>query len=74
MANVIIQVSDQHFQLTARGSDMNLKFEDGWWVMYTVNATVRAYRRGIAMPKFHKTLSEVEGKYRTWAGIAALAS
>jgi hypothetical protein len=73
MANNIIKVNDQHFKLTARGSEMNLKFEDGWWVMYTVNATVRAFRRGFAIPKFHKTLKDVEDKYKTWAGIAAIA-
>lgn len=71
----IIKVNDKHYKLTARGSEMNLKLDDeGYWVMYTVNAAVRAFRRGYAIPKFHKSLKEVEERYKTWAGIAALAS
>ena len=73
--NNIIKVNDRHYKLTARGSEMNLKLDDeGYWVMYTVNASVRAWSRGIPMPKSHKSLEEVEQRYKTWAGIAALAS
>ena len=74
MATSIVQVSNHHFKRETPGTSMDLKFEGDRWAMYTVNATVRAYNRGIATPKFFKDLKAVEEKYKTWKGIAALAA
>lgn len=76
MANAIMMTGDKEFFLVARGAEMTLKFEAarGEWVMYTVNAAVKAWNRGFAIPKFFRSLEEVEAKYKTWRGIAALAA
>jgi hypothetical protein len=74
MANAIMMTAEKTFTLTARGCDMTLTFDPvyGKWVMYSVNAMVRAYNRGFATPKFFATLADVEAKYKAWRGIAAL--
>lgn len=73
--NAIMMTANKTFTLTARGNDMTLSFDEKReeWVMYTVNAAVRAWNRGFATPKFFKTLADVEAKYKAWRGIAALA-
>jgi hypothetical protein len=74
MANAIQMVDEGKFQLQARGCDMTLvRISDGW-EMYTVNAMVSTYRRGYAIPKFFRSLEEVEAKYKSWRGISALVS
>lgn len=73
--NAIQMTADNSFSLVARGCRMTLRKEnDGRWVMYTVNAMVMAYNRGFATPKYFATLEDVERRYKTWRGIAALAS
>lgn len=76
MANAIMMTGENEFFLIARGAEMTLKRDEvrGEWVMYTVNAMVQAYNRGFATPKFFHSLAEVEAKYKTWRGIAALAA
>lgn len=74
MATAIIKINDHHFKRETPGTTMDLMFERDQWAMYTVNATVRAYNRGIATPKFFKDLKAVEDKYKTWKGIVALAA
>lgn len=76
MANAILMTGDKEFKLTARGCDFTLSFdaERNEWVMHTVNAMVHAYNRGHAIPKFFASLADVEAKYKSWRGIAALAA
>lgn len=69
---MIMQLDDNTFELTARGAVMTLTREGDRWVMYTVNAVVRAYRNGYATPKYFGSLVDVEAKYKTWRGVAAL--
>lgn len=71
MAN-IQQIDSNTFFLVARGAEMTLKREGGRWVMYTVNAVVRAWNNGYATPKYFDSLDEVEQRYKTWRGVAAL--
>ncbi|NMV37215.1 hypothetical protein [Ralstonia insidiosa] len=70
-----IQVTGENsFFLRARGAEMTLKKEGERWAMYTVNAAVRAWRKGFAIPKYFDSLQAVEAKYKAWRGIAALAA
>lgn len=71
-ANLIIQLGLDHFSLQAGGHSMELKREGTRWAMYTVNAAVRAYRHGFAVPKYFNSLPEVESTYKSWRGIASL--
>lgn len=71
-ANMIFQLDQDHFSLQSGGHSMELKREGLRWAMYTVNAAVRAYRRGFASPKYFDSLTEVEGAYKSWRGIATL--
>ena len=69
---MIQQIDDNQFFVKAYGNEMTLiKTMDGW-EMCTVNATVRAYNNGFAIPKFFRTLKEVEAKYKSWKGISKL--
>jgi hypothetical protein len=75
MAQAIQMISEKEFKLVARGCDMTLNLEpDGRWVMFTINAAVRAWGRGYPIPKYFDTLKQVEEKYKTWRGIASLAA
>lgn len=40
--------------------------------MFTVNASVRAYNNGYALPKYFRGLEDVEKRYKSWQGIARL--
>lgn len=62
------------FSLSARGCDYTLKRENDRWAMYVVNAAVRAWNRGFAIPKYFDSLEAVEAKYKAWAGISNLAA
>jgi hypothetical protein len=74
MANAIQKTGDNEYKLMARGCDFTLTFDakSKKWEMYTVNASVRAYNNGYAIPKFFDSLDEVEAKYKSWRGIKAL--
>jgi hypothetical protein len=74
MKNVIQMISNTEFKLTRGGHEMTLKKEGAEWAMYTVNAMVKAYNRGFAMPKYFRSLDEVENKYKSWRGIATLVN
>jgi rRNA processing protein Krr1/Pno1 len=67
-------IDNNTFRLNARGSEMTLKRSKDGWNMHTVNAAVRAWNRGFAIPKSFSTLAEVEAKYKSWRGIASLAT
>lgn len=74
MHHFIQQGPDKYF-LKTRGAEMTLeKKSEGRWVMYTVNAVVRAYRGGFATGREFSSLADVEANYKTWRGIAALAA
>lgn len=60
------------YKLTARGNHFTLVREKGEWALYTVNAAVRAYNNGFAIPKYFDSLEAVEKQYKSWSGIAAL--
>lgn len=69
---MIQQLNRYEFFLKAHGNEMTLlKTVDGW-EMFTVNATVRAFNRGFAIPKFFPTIEAVESKYKSWKGISKL--
>ena len=72
MASPIQMVDENTFKLNTRGCEMTLKRDGDGWEMYTVNAAVKAWNRGVAIPKFFATLAEVEAKYKTWSGISSL--
>lgn len=74
MKTAIQKISDTEYRHTARGAEMTLKHERGQWAMYVVNAVVRAYRRGYAIPKYFDSLEQVEQTYKTWRGITALVA
>lgn len=75
MKNVIQQISATEFKLESRGNAFTLEKEsDGRWVMWTVNAAVRAWNNGYPMPKYFGSLAEVEAKYKAWRGIGALVN
>lgn len=72
MTTTIQVIDDNTYRLVARGSEMTLTRTADGWSMSTVNAAVRAWNRGFAIPKRFATLADVEAKYKTWRGIAAL--
>lgn len=75
MSNQIEVISPVHFKLSVRGNDMTLrKNNNSEWEVTTINAAVRAYNRGFAMPKVFDSLEAVEAKYNSWRGISALAN
>lgn len=74
MANAIQMVSETEYTLINKGHAMTLKKEDGSWVMYTMNAAVKAYNRGFPIPKYFASLQAVEKNYKSWAGISQLAT
>lgn len=72
MKNAIEVIDENTYRLVARGNEMTLtRLADGW-SMSTVNAAVRAWNRGYAVPKGFATLADVEAQYKTWRGVAAL--
>jgi len=72
MTVAIEVVNETTFKLSARGNDYTLVQEENEWAMYVVNASVRAWRNGFAIPKYFKTLKDVEAKYKSWVGISEL--
>lgn len=73
---MIEQVNEQEFKLKVRGHNMTLRFNNQYkcWQMFTMNASVKAYNNGISFPKDFDSLEAVEAAYKSWKGIAALAS
>lgn len=72
MANAIQMISVDEYRLTARGSEMTLKRTGAGWEMVTINAAVRAWNRGYAVPKYFDSLKAVEMSYKSWVGITTL--
>lgn len=72
MANAIQMISVNEFRLSSRGNEMTLKRTANGWEMFTVNAAVRAWNRGYAVPKYFDSLKAVEMSYKSWVGITAL--
>lgn len=70
----ITMISSTEFNLEKGGHNMTLTQVSDGWEMATVNAAVRAYNNGYAIPKHFPTLQAVENKYKSWRGIAALAA
>lgn len=70
---IIIQTAEKTFTTSnGRGTTMTLSYNEvcGYWQMMSDNAAVQAYRTlGV---KIFSSLKEVEQKYKTWRGIAAL--
>ncbi len=73
-SNYINMLSSTKYYLESRGNKMTLVKEGDEWAMYVVNASVRAWRRGYAIPRYFASLDEVEKKYKTWRGISQLAT
>ena len=74
MKNVIQMIDENTFRLVARGSEMTLARTEDGWTMTTLNASVRAWNNGFAVPKRFADLAAVEAAYKTWRGIAALVN
>lgn len=72
---MIKQLNLTTFELSARGNEMTLKWNDTYdcWEMLTVNASTRAYNGVMPSIKFFDSLEQVEKKYKSWRGIVALA-
>lgn len=75
MASPIIMVSENKFTLSSRGNDFTLeKLQNGQWGVTVINASVRAYCNGFAMPKEFDSLVDVEKAYKSWRGISLLVA
>jgi len=72
MGKSIIQVGENTFTLTARGSQMTLEPHRKGWRMKTINASTRVWGMGGESWKEFETLAEVEKHYKSWRGISAL--
>ncbi len=73
--NIILQTGENEFTTVSRGSTMTLRKDKfGDWEMMTSNASTQAYNRGMPSFKYFASLEAVEAKYKSWRGIAALAS
>jgi hypothetical protein len=72
MNNIIQTIDENTFTMKARGNDYTLINEGNRWAMYVVNASVRAWNNGYAIPKHFDTLEQVEAKYKSWKGISQL--
>jgi hypothetical protein len=77
---MIEKLAENKFFLKKGGHSMTLErvqpvgFDSPVWSMTTHNAAVRAYNRGFAVPKYFDSLQSVEKSYKSWSGIAQLAS
>jgi hypothetical protein len=72
---MIIQTNETTFTTTARGMTLTLsQISESWgnWVVEVDNAAARAWNRGRASAKYFDTLEQVEAKYKSFRGIAAL--
>ena len=74
--NTIIQTGENTFELAIRGAHMTLRHNpslSGEWEMTTINAAAKAWSRGrCIMPKYFRSLDEVEARYKSWRGISNL--
>lgn len=68
----IQQINDTTYSLDARGSHMVLEQTKSGWRMKTRNAATRVWGLGGESWKDFDSLAEVEAKYKSWKGIAAL--
>ncbi|MGO4801161.1 hypothetical protein ACEN2T_17925 [Pseudomonas sp. W22_MBD1_FP4] len=69
---VIQQINETSYALDARGSRMVLEQIHSGWRMKTRNAATRVWGLGGESWKEFRSLAEVEAKYKSWKGIAAL--
>jgi len=67
---MIIQVSDNIFELTRGNHKMTLTKDESGWYMLTDNPSVRAWN-SMGFSRFF-SLEEVEKKYKSWRGISIL--
>jgi hypothetical protein len=68
-------VSSTEFRLTRGQHRMTLRKQTwGSWEMYTDNVAARAYNHGFPGVHTFRTLEEVERRYKSWRGIAALVA
>ncbi|WP_390241944.1 hypothetical protein [Vibrio sp. R78045] len=68
---MICKVSSNTYTCKTRGHDMKLTINaNGSCTMATINSSQQAHR-GLGISEF-KNISEVEKKYKSWRGIAAL--
>ncbi|MNJ54822.1 hypothetical protein D3C77_502800 [compost metagenome] len=68
----ILQVDDNTFTLSSRGHAMTLQRTGQGWVMFTDNASRRAYG-GLGAREFD-SLEAVEAHYKSWRGVALLVA
>jgi hypothetical protein len=72
---MIQQVSATEFALTKGAHEMTLRHNgDGSWSMTTHNPCTRAWRGRLGSLKRFETLADVEGHYKSWRGVSALAA
>ncbi|MDI4654228.1 MULTISPECIES: hypothetical protein [Pseudoalteromonas] len=73
MLSAIVMHSPVTFTQKIRGNEFTLKkLNDGQWEMTVMNASVKAYRNGFAVPKVFPSLKEVEAKYKSWRGFSLI--
>lgn len=68
----IQQLDDTRYSVEARGSRMVLEQTKKGWRVKTRNAATRVWGLGGESWKDFDSLAEVEAKYKSWKGIAAL--
>lgn len=75
MNNCIQMISPSKFRLKTRGNDFTLTIKPcGTCEMIVLNAAVKAYRNGHAIPREFNSLKEVEDQYKSWRGISDLVN
>ncbi len=73
MLNAIVMHSPITFTQKVRGNEFTLKrLENGEWEMTVINAAVKAYRNGFAVPRVFSSLEEVEARYKSWRGFSLM--
>jgi hypothetical protein len=68
----IQQLGDTSYSIEARGSRMVLEQTKKGWRVRTRNAATRVWGLGGESSKDFDSLADVEAKYKSWKGIAAL--
>ena len=75
MLSKIVIINNRKFTQKVSGNEFTLEEQpSGKWSMTVMNASVKAYRNGFAMPKEFDSLIEVEARYKSWRGFSKIKS
>lgn len=73
MSKTITKLDNDTYETRVRGNHMTLRRARDGWEMWTTNASTRAWS-GMPSIRHFESLTSVETGYKSWAGIATLAS